>query len=133
MPGHHVFDGPSFARLFRNHMDTIGLGVQDVADRAGLSRGMIQTLRRGTPASPDRRRGQTTINPQVNTLASIADAVDLRLSFMLSWGGITDSGDRFTAAELRVLADVFDCDPASADSVLRERARSMSNSKEPIS
>lgn len=124
MPGQPVFDGPSFAPVFKNHMDTMGLPVQDVADRAGLSRGVIQTLRRGTPSSVDRRRGQAAINPQINTLVSVADAINQRLSFMLSWAGIADSGDRFTAAELRVLADVLHCDSTLVDSVLRERAKS---------
>lgn len=130
MPGHPVFDGPRFARILRNHMDSRDQGVAEIAARAGMSRGMIQTLRRGTPGAKDRRRGQATINPQINTLAAVARAIDQRLSFVLTWGGIEDEGDRFTTGERRLLAELLDCEPEAVDRVLRARVKS--NTKETV-
>lgn len=128
MPVHPVFDGPRFARTLRNHMDSKSLAVQDVAELSGMSRGMIQTLRRGAPAKKDLDRGQTTINPQINSLVAVSRAIDLRLSFMLSWAGIEDVGDRFTPGERRVLAELLGCELMNVDHALRSRVKS--NSKE---
>lgn len=124
MPAHPVFDGPMFAQTLRNHMTSKQLAVADVAALAGLSRGMIQTLRRGTPGASYVRSGQRAINPQINTLVAVSRAIDQRLSFVLTWGGIEDDGDRFSGAERRLLAHVLDCEPALVDEVLRARVKS---------
>lgn len=121
MPKHPVFDGPSYGRMLRNHMQSKDMLVMDVAERAGLSRGMIQTLRRGTPDLVYRRRGQVAINPQINTLVAVSRAIDQRLSFMLTWAGIEDEGDRFSTRERRVLAELLGCEPTEVDTALRAR------------
>lgn len=124
MPGQPVFDGPKFAQTLRNHMDSKGLLVKDVVERSGLSRGSVQMLRRGTPASKDRKRGQINVNPRIDTLVLLADAIDQRLSFVLSWAGIDNDGDRFTAAERRLLAELLGGEPADVDALLRARIQS---------
>jgi hypothetical protein len=117
-----VFDGPSFARVLKNHMDSKGIEVHELAKAAGTGRGFIQTLRRGRPTDQQMAAGQTVLNPRVNSLAAVAHGLDQRLSFVLSWANFTDTGDRFTRPERELLAGLLDCDPADVDVRLRELA-----------
>lgn len=122
MAGPPMFDGPRFAQALRNHMASKNIQVKDVVRRTGMSRGVVQALRRGVPGVVDMRRGQKIINPRINTLAAIADAMDQRFSFVMSWAGLEDEGERFTAAETRLLAELLDCEPANVSAQLRARA-----------
>lgn len=127
-----VFDGPRFGRTLRNYMDSRKLGVGETAKRAGISYTTLQQLRAGVPTGGARRKGQQALHPSITKLAGLAWALDLRLSFVLSWGGITDEGDRFTQAERRVLGELLECEPGDVDEHLRARARTAS-SKETVS
>lgn len=118
-----VFDGPRFALALRNHMDSKEIQVQDVVERTGMSRGVVQTLRRGTPGIVDMRRGQKIINPRINTLAAVVFAIDQRFSFVMSWAGLEDEGERFTPSEKRVLADLLGCQPEAVGELLRTHTK----------
>lgn len=126
-----MFDGPAFAPVLKNHMTAKGLLVQELADLAGVSRGVIQALRRGTPTKKEMAHGQVALHPSIDILVGVARGLEQRLSFVLSWAGIEDEGDRFSAAERRVLAQLLGGEPADVDALLRARVKAQSASKEP--
>lgn len=125
-----VFDGAAFARILKNHMASKGLSVEELTVRAGASRSSIQTLRRGGPTNAEVASGQRGLHPSIDLLVGIAHGLDQRLSNVLRWAGIEDEGDRFSAAERRVLARLLGGEPADVDALLRALVNSESASKE---
>lgn len=95
--------------------------VKDLVATTGLSRSVVQGLRNGRPSLTDQRQGQKWTNPRINTFAALAHGLNQRLSFVLSWGGLEDKGERFTQAERRVLAELLGGAPE--DTLLRLRTQ----------
>jgi ABC-type transport system substrate-binding protein/class 3 adenylate cyclase len=83
---------PSFAALLRHHRRVAGLTQEELAERAGLSRGAIDTLERGT------RR-----TPRKETVALLAEALALG----------PDDRATFAAAARRTLAAALAATPAA--------------------
>lgn len=125
-----IFDGPAFAQILKNHMASKGLSVEELAVRAGVGRSSLQTLRRGAPTNAEVASGQKGLHPSIDLLAAVAEGLEQRLSNVLRWAGIEDEGDRFSAAERRVLATLLGGEPADVDALLRALVNSESASKE---
>lgn len=135
MPGQRKppgFNGPAFARTLKNEQASQGMSVPELSRRSGVSQAYLATLRRGTPDAKAARTGQAALHPSIETIAGIADALNIRLSFVLSWAGFHDAGDRFTGAERRFLAQLLDVDPDGVDVRLRELSSNNTPAKETV-
>jgi hypothetical protein len=106
------------------------LPVNETAARAGVSVSVVRGLRRGYPDKAARDKGQVGMHPSIDVLVGLARALNVKLSWMLTWAGIGDEGDRWTDAEKRVLAELLGGEPADVDALLRARVKSSSASKE---
>lgn len=106
-----VFDGPGFARWLRKWMEAEGIQNTDLAERAGISVGVVQVLRRGTPQSYVSRKGQSALHPGIETIAAVAHGLGLQFSYVASKAGFGDEGDRwvnFSEAERTALFIALD-------------------------
>jgi transcriptional regulator with XRE-family HTH domain len=115
------FDAPKFAAWLCKTMDAWDMGVQQLADRAGLSRSKVSTLRRGTAIRP----GQQTLSPSINAIAAIAWALGLPFDFVAAQAGLTwndGPSDRWdlllTQRERGVLARRLGGDAADLEALL---------------
>lgn len=120
-----AFDGPGFAKWLRRYMESEGLGVAEVARRAGLHPGMLHLLRRGTPSSTAAAKGQKALHPAIETIAAVAHALELQFSYVASKAGFDSEGDRmanFSFGELSALAELLDCEVSEIDELITELA-----------
>lgn len=132
-----TYDGLGFASWLRRWMAAEGVRVVDLAERAGLSVGMIHVLRRGVPADYVRRhRGQQVLHPAIESIAAIAHGLGLQFSYVASKAGFGDEGGRwanFTEAERIALTIALggESDDDDLDALLEEAVQPIQ--KEPVS
>lgn len=102
------FDGPRFARWLRRWREAEGLEIKDIAARGDLSASTVQLFASGEPPSAGRKRGQTAIDPRVNSLSRLAKGLDLELSYVLTKAGLLDDHQgrwrNFTGEERAAIA-----------------------------
>lgn len=89
------FDGPKFAAWLHRWKDAHNLQWEAVAAKAGVHYSTVQQLARGVPQAHARGRGQTQINPSINTLAALAQGLELDLDYVLEQGGLGSPGSRW--------------------------------------
>lgn len=132
-----VFDGPRFGQWLRRWMQAENITMPQLARRSGVSVGMLQQVRAGLPTSSARARGQTTINPGINTLAGIAHGLGLQFSYVAAKAGLSDAGDRwqnFSPDERLAIAVALDGDddPQALDRRLAELVSPPQRMKEKV-
>lgn len=121
-----AFDGPKFAKWLRRWMSAEDLQSPDLAQRSGLSVGMIHDLRRGAPA-PWQVRNAGRTSPKtydINSIAKVAHGLGLEFSYVAAKGGLGGESDRwamFTALERDAIASRLgvDADPDDLDAAVR--------------
>lgn len=118
-----VFDAERFSARLRAQMAADKVGIKELAQRSGLSYGMVQQLRRGKPSRNARvQRGQTELSPAFVSIAKIAYGLDLDFCYVASWALPTVEEGRwrnFTHFERAWIAAKIDADPAALDERLR--------------
>lgn len=101
------FDGVAFAAWLRRWKDAHDLEWSEIAKACGLHDSTLKQLANGKPQKGARDRGQTEINPAINTLARLANGLGLPFAFVASKGGIYGGGvgrwDHFTEVERAVI------------------------------
>lgn len=116
------FDGPKFAKWLRRWMSAEDLQSPDLAQRSGLSVGMIHDLRRGAPA-PWQVRNAGRTSPKtfdINSIAKVAHGLGLEFSYVAAKGGLGGESSRwamFTALERDAIASRLGVDDADADAL----------------
>jgi hypothetical protein len=111
MPEAPVLDAERLAAWLRHHMALDGLIGRDLAERSGLSKGIIDDLRslRKRPSYKARRRSY-----KVDTLVALAHGLDMDLAHLLTKAGLsvnsTDRWHNFAEVERRKLAALLGAD-----------------------
>lgn len=90
------FDPKAFGEWLTRHQAIEGIRNDELADRARISRDLVDRLRHGRLRPAAIARGQKTHQVNINSLAALAWALGMDFSHVASKAGLQWDGDRWS-------------------------------------